>query len=673
MPRARWTQTARYAAGVTALTLLVGGLSAPAAQAATDGPTVSGPVTAGTRGGPQTSAVGIVDLASAGYTEQEYFVSGTATSYAKAAGSTWTSDGVWPVTTGPSATYTTRILVRRPSDPAKFNGTVAVEWMNVTGQADGAPDFTEAQGELLRGGYAWVGVSAQSLGIDGQLGLRKWDAERYGSLRHPGDSYSYDIFSQAGKALRAPSGSDPLGDLRSKAARYLAFGESQSAGRMVTYVNAVQPVAGVYDGFFVHSRSGGAAALSQDPLPVVPVPTPARIRSDLTAPVFQVETETDVPGFAPARQPDTDRLRTWELTGTAHFDEYGLGFIRKSTAKDFPGLPSLLPECVLPVNDAPARYAYDAAVRHLDRWVRDRTAPPTGAQVVLKDGLPARDAYGIALGGVRLPDMDVPRFAHSGLGNTSKTPPNFCGLFGVTTPLPDATLSALYPGRPTYVRRFTAAVEQAQQAGVVLPEGAAAMLGQAPAFTPPASCAATPTVTTTPSAVTSSGSSRVVVSGRPGAEVELYGYSRPSTTYTLLRPAAELAEDGTTSFDVRPPSNTRLYAQVLGCTTDPVSMSRVLTVATQLSFTATRTGPRRLVFRGAALPVRAGGLVVSLYRVAADGSQVLTAQTRASATDGSFTVDRTFTGGGRFGFVVRTGTDLQNAAGSSGVRSLLVA
>ena len=65
-------------------------------------------------------------------------------------------------------------------------------------------------------------------------------------------------------------------------------------------------------------------------------------------------------------------------------------------------------------------------------------------------------------------------------------------------------------------------------------------------------------------------------------------------------------------------------------------------------------------------------MIISLYRVTADGQQVLTSQTRASSTNGTWTLNRTFLGTGRFGFVVRTGQDLMNAPGASAVRSLTV-
>jgi hypothetical protein len=35
--------------------------------------------------------------------------------------------------TGTSPAYTSRMVVRRPQDPAKFSGTVFAEWYNVSG------------------------------------------------------------------------------------------------------------------------------------------------------------------------------------------------------------------------------------------------------------------------------------------------------------------------------------------------------------------------------------------------------------------------------------------------------------------------------------------------------------------------------------------------------------
>ncbi|MCW2613565.1 MAG: 5-nucleotidase protein [Frankiales bacterium] len=186
-------------------------------------------------------------------------------------------------------------------------------------------------------------------------------------------------------------------------------------------------------------------------------------------------------------------------------------------------------------------------------------------------------------------------------------------------------------------------------------------------------CAQAPVVTLGSSTIVATGSTPVTVSAAASQTVDLYAYTRPSTGYRLVR-SGVTGQDGKVTFadPVRPPANTRLYAQVRGRTVDPARASVVLNVRTALSLFATRNGPRSYTFSGDSLPARKGGLIVSLYRVTSTGAQVLTAQTRASATTGEWTIDRTFTGTGRFGFVVRTGQDLQNAPGASNVRPTLV-
>ncbi|MGH3297093.1 MAG: alpha/beta hydrolase domain-containing protein, partial [Trebonia sp.] len=282
-----------------------------------------------------------VNLASYGYEEQEYFLSGTATSYKPAAQNALQADGQWAVVPYMTAPYTTRLLVERPDNPRAFNGTVVVEWTNVSAGADVPVDFDYMHQYLLSAGYAVVEVSAQYVGIEAD---KKFNPERYQSLSSPGDSYSYDIFTQAGQAVRAA-----LHGL--KVSTLLADGESQSASRMVTYIDAIQPLAKVYNGFLVHSRGAQGAPLWQSTLGTslgpptgteIEVPTPSPIRTDLTVPVLQFETETDVVGspvglgFGPARQPDNALLRTWETAGTSHVDQYFFNTSTPILERDIP-------------------------------------------------------------------------------------------------------------------------------------------------------------------------------------------------------------------------------------------------------------------------------------------------------------------------------------------------
>ncbi len=258
-------------------------------------------------------------MSKVGYEKSQFFLSGTAHSFVPA--QPLTSDGKWKITTGVSSPYRTRIAVYRPINPKRFNGTVVVEWLNVSGGTDDSPDWTLAHNELIRDGFAWVGVSAQSVGVDA---AKTSDPAEYSSLSHPGDSFSYDIFSQAGQAVRDDAATI-LAGLRPHT--LIAAGESQSAGRLMTYIDAVQPIAHVFRGFLVHSQFGTGASLSQAPQANFSAPAPTTIRSDLGVPVLEFETETDVDNSNL-----TDRLhygnpkwfRLWEVAGSSHYDYYGL-------------------------------------------------------------------------------------------------------------------------------------------------------------------------------------------------------------------------------------------------------------------------------------------------------------------------------------------------------------
>ena len=200
------------------------------------------------------------DLAAHGYVEQEYFASGTAYSFTS---HSTPSDGKWAIAVAGSAPYRTRIIVRRPSDPTKFDGNVVVEWMNVSA-GESAPDWDYLDPALMDSGAAYVAVSAQALAVNGgkailgsgsSPGLQQKAPARYGSLHHPGDQYSLDMFAQIGQALRTAAPS-VLGGLRPS--HVVAIGESQSAFYLTTYANAIQPLDPAFQGIFIHSRGAGA-------------------------------------------------------------------------------------------------------------------------------------------------------------------------------------------------------------------------------------------------------------------------------------------------------------------------------------------------------------------------------------------------------------------------------
>ena len=70
-----------------------------------------------------------------------------------------------------TADYTTRMVVLTPTDAAKFNGTVIVEWLNVSGGVDAPALWFMAHREIVREGYAYVVVSAQQVGVEGGVSM----------------------------------------------------------------------------------------------------------------------------------------------------------------------------------------------------------------------------------------------------------------------------------------------------------------------------------------------------------------------------------------------------------------------------------------------------------------------------------------------------------------------
>jgi hypothetical protein len=262
--------------------------------------------------------------------------------------------------------------------------------------------------------------------------------------------------------------------------RVLGIGESQSAFRLVTYINAIQPRAHVYNGFLVHSRWRNGSPLSQAPQPPVSVPDGTVIRTDLKVPVLTFETETDLlQGYVAARQPDSSSFRLWEVPGTAHADAYttgGFGDTGDGTAEvallDVAAVGGGPLGCASPVNNGPAFLVLNTAMHDLNRWVTTGAAPPHAPRINASVGPPvtiARDAHGNALGGIRTPLVDVPIATLDGRPNLGGA---FCGLFGSTVPFTPSMLSSLYSSHAQYVAAFDRATRRAVTAGFLLPQDA---------------------------------------------------------------------------------------------------------------------------------------------------------------------------------------------------------
>ena len=130
----------------------------------------------------------------------------------------------------------------------------------------------------------------------------------------------------------------------------------------------------------------GARRWRERPIGAIDVPRGLQIRDDLDVPVLVFETETDLGpllDYGPARQPDTDRIRTWEVAGTAHADAYVVG-----------GFAHVL-GCDFKVNEGPQHFVAKAALVALNRWMTDGAVPPTAPPLRAVERRPPRSWPGI--------------------------------------------------------------------------------------------------------------------------------------------------------------------------------------------------------------------------------------------------------------------------------------
>jgi hypothetical protein len=439
---------------------------------------LTGPITGGRHGWPFGRP--LVDLDRYGYVEEEWFLDGEATSH-RAVGEQ-AREGHWEAEPATTAPFRTRLLVYRPADPHRMNGTAVVSWNNVTA---GYELFGGESPEILEGGYVFVGVTTQKVGIVGlpptPPGLAAWDPERYGSLSHPCDDFSYDIFTKAAAAIR---------DLLPGARRLIAMGASQSAGRLATYVNAIHPMSRAFDAYLVQIWFGAGTPLEVGDA-VVNINQPAvdtgrrlltgqhQLRDDLDVPVMVVNSELEsIPCFH-VRQPDTDRFRYWEAAGTCHVSLQVSELRAVKYERDF-GTP-------LPVehrmNRVPLLPLYDAAIHHLHVWVNGGPPPPAQPRIEFAGDPPeiVRDEHGIARGGIRLPQVEVPIARNSALPLGEGI---YALLWGSSQPFPPEKVHALYGDAATYLARFEEAARAAEKAGVLLPRDVEALIEEAGASYP---------------------------------------------------------------------------------------------------------------------------------------------------------------------------------------------
>lgn len=435
-----------------------------------------------------------LELDKFGFVEEEYTVSGAANVY------DWPANPADPlIVRYRDAPYATRILVRRPADPAKFSGTVVVETMNPARQFDMAIMHGFLSEFTLEEGHAWVGISMP--GVLTSLG--RYDASRYRALTFanpaPADAtcspgggrggrgaagppaapvrnaveagLRLDAIAQIGRWIKSNVAGNPFGG---SARRVFLVGHT--GGDVATYASSVaregrlENGAPVYDGFLAHSGSNAGALMNCGAS--LPAADPRVIPGRGTGvPMIVMKTQSDLPY---AGRPDSDApddvFRIYDIPGSAHADKWLFRYLptaaeqrraidiatRSPVTDHWPfDLNCDTPDIV--VHDFPQNYIVSGAVANLDRYAKDRTPLPRAARVAVENGQVKLDAHGNAIGGIRSPWLDVPTATY----HLELTGPNpTCVELGYREDFPWWKSAALYGSYENYMTKLGAAIDR---------------------------------------------------------------------------------------------------------------------------------------------------------------------------------------------------------------------
>jgi hypothetical protein len=395
-----------------------------------------------------------------------------------------------------SRPFTTRLLVRRPVDAARFNGVVLVDWLNVSSGSDFSVLWPSAERLITSDGYAWVGLTTQPVGAGF---LRRWDPIRYAAIEHPhpmddlppyvfGETLSDGVFEAAGVAMRE-HGERLFGRTP---AQVFGYGQSQSCGRIAGYIGELGTRQPAYDGFLMHS--GGASARSSASDPSGPSPLLTNV-----VPVFHVNSEFEALGGAGRLCPaDHEHYRFWEVPGSGHAPVLASRQVMKERLRDHQDLtagpaatPARYGQPLVTVE-----YALQAAIDHLTRWATTGAEPPVVDRIAVKGMLAPtetsfgdrvimrqradlrRDRHGNAVGGTRLPHVEAPTGRHLPSNDEAQT--SYSAGF---VPFSKKKLARLYPAHDDYVGAVTESVNAAVTTGVLLPADGDDLVRQAEAST----------------------------------------------------------------------------------------------------------------------------------------------------------------------------------------------
>jgi hypothetical protein len=456
-------------------------------------PSVTGPIKVTTDSYPFGSAAATAvpqDLSKFGYVEEEFFISGKANVY------DFDSAGKVIVKT-PDASYTSRILIRRPAAAGNFSGNVIVELLNPSLSYDWDPQWMFCRDYFIAHRDIWVGITVKPIAAKT---LKRFNPERYAPLSWTNplplektcpksalysdtvpeteNGLAWDIVSQVGALVKSSAKQNPL---RAFKVKYVyATGYSQTGAFVTSYINFIRPLATamlgngkpIYDGYLIGDGEG-YMQINQCSKPLPPGVAHLAIQPR-NEPVISIVTQGMLGESIPVRRPDSDeagdRYRRYEVPGASHGNVLVFDYAPGSAEMGRAGVQAIAPNCIgadkYGLTDFHLEFVMNAAFANLNAWVRSNIPPPRLQLIETtssgNNSAPEikLDQHGNAIGGFRTPYVDLPVATYYTRSKPAdEKSGDYCFAQGYKVPFEKEKIRMLYPTREIYLNRVRSMVD----------------------------------------------------------------------------------------------------------------------------------------------------------------------------------------------------------------------
>ena len=375
------------------------------------------------------------------------------------------------------APYTSRMMIRRPKDPAKFSGNVVVEILNATARIDLDRMWVDTWRFFTRNGDIYIGLTSKS---DVLPALYMYDEERYKDINwsnpmpqrpapenmegfrfgfDPRFEYGlfWDMLADVGKLLKNQIPGNPIKDYGDY--KVYLTGWSQSTWYLMRWLKSFAYLPENYDQEPLYDGYVSAGGTDhQAPLNTYSVTGSGMLEytgiHDMGArePLIAVNTESENIAASWAGDSDTPGhlFRFYEFAGSTHDTKNNI----EDWYRDDPQIKKIgWPLYYEGVDGAPNDYPYEvlfhAVFHNLYAWVRNGIPAPHAHRIPRNSRLQNRtDAFGNALGGVRTAAINYPTCRYC--LTSRKADGSINTLFGHIEPFRPAMLNELYKNVQNY-------------------------------------------------------------------------------------------------------------------------------------------------------------------------------------------------------------------------------